>query len=833
MSSPIVSYTIPPRVTLKEVADAASTSTERLRELNANLTGKTDSNIAGLNIRVQQTALGDGTGGDNHQISRNWLTEQELNQRLAAVTARGQSRERIANNPEVQRTEPGQVAQNSKCAECYYDMVHVSEGKEDGSKTHKLVLLTRAESEAFAEEEKLIQDAINKFNQGLAAISEQADAETVRVEKKRLFDELVTTVPDVFHKGQSGINQQTGEKIPAGDPDPTPIIEVRRLGAIPTADRATATSEVAIVNPTPPRKEEPTIKDTPNSFLPMAPSSLVFNYVRGQTLKEVIDNGYRVYNIPSQSVAPWWNNDTKKINTERLKQEIQRIRDTKFDRALELKIQMEPIVFFNNSAYEWKDETIWPLESINIDIKVSREVQVFRMVSNASAEAGYDVLKRTATVSAKANAEFDLISGQAKIESEFPKGENAHLVIDMANNQQIDFGYFHFKVELIVMGFAGASAMACADIQADFSSGIPKIKATTPYNDAARVGVEAFAGVRAGCELKGALEWIDTLEPEVGRTDPKWKQLAEAMIEGQIAAGVGGSAKFYIQFNNGTFSIMAHAGLVWGVGASGKIGGTVRLDNIYVMVHFVYNSLMKVDYSYLDFMEENAFKKLMAMGLGLLIQGASWAINITTDMINRTADYVTNFINRLNEFFNNWSERKAILLAQHVLNDLNAQLTRPERSVILHLPPEGKGQILYKLLYINWPDFWFETPDEKPLQAVMALMRTIQSSREMRLVFACMNADGTLKHNETEKNFNKLMKYLKNYPAYKEELNQRHSTLSQREVMAAVELVKENIRTILYGDIQPEPDQPVLANNIIDRGTFAQLAKATNYRYYV
>lgn len=836
MSRPTVSYTIPPHVTLEEIADAGCVTIMSLKTQNPILEERAENNIAGLTIQITQTNV-----GRFNNIDIPMYTEEQLKQRLDDLTNRAQRRARQAESS--QHVPPTQVVASSPCTEKIYDLLHVSRQGQNGKKEHMLVMLTKSESEQFAQEAQQIQNAIETFNNTIAAIPETASPAEVKTVKTQAFQTLMNTVPEAFIAGHCNIDPKTQEKIPTGPEDPTKIVEVRQLGTIPTTPGANAVDEIPIQTPQSTttssqpittNPDDADIADPPLKGIPLQ-SAVVFNYVKGDSLKKVIEDRSRVYIIPPEGTArqSWWNHNENKINTARLKEELQRVRNTEFDKALEFKIQMEPITFFNNNAHEWKDETTWPLEHLGAEIKVTREAQVFRYAASASAEAGYDALTKTAALSAKINAEFDLIRGKASLKSEFPRGENAHLKFALRNNQSIDFGYFHLATEIIVFGFAGASALAGADIQIDFSKGYPQIKSTTPYNDKARVGVEAFAGVKAGCEVKGGFEWIDTLEPQAGNTDTKWKTLAEASIMGEIAAGIGGVGKFYIRFQNGTFTIMFHAGLVYGVGASGKIGGTVRLDNICVMVHFVYNSLMKADYSYLDFMDPDAFGQMVALGLGLLIKGASWAIEITVDTIKATASIITGWINGLNEFFTGWSEEKAAELAVHVLHDLDTDVTPKERSIILHLAPEGKGQLLYKLLYINWPEFWFETPDDEPLEAVIVLMRTIQSSQELRQVFACMNAQGIPDHSKEDTNFEQLMKYLKGYPLAQSEIRQQRSRLQEQELNAAIENLKETVLNLLNSDIAPIPDKPVTEDLVLNRASFSRLAKATNYQYFV
>lgn len=81
-----VSYTIAPKVTLEQIAEAGYTDKTWLLENNPHIRGLADSQLAGKTIKVRQTRLSDGTDQKKQNTGKTLLTEQQLKDRLDALS---------------------------------------------------------------------------------------------------------------------------------------------------------------------------------------------------------------------------------------------------------------------------------------------------------------------------------------------------------------------------------------------------------------------------------------------------------------------------------------------------------------------------------------------------------------------------------------------------------------------------------------------------------------------------------------------------------------------------------------------------------------------------
>lgn len=834
MSGPVISYKIPSYITLDEIAHATYTTVDELKNLNSILRSTPESKIAGLTINIQQTYIGAPIDGSPTQMfpvqNTHQLSEEELRQNLAFLQGFSDRRERhaILTSTQAQRKEDNAVCTTSQCAQEYVDLLHISEQK-GNSIEHKFVPLTQQESDEFYEEEQMIKDLIGEFYAGLDAI-QGTDTKVINQTKQQLFQRMIEGVKDKEKYGDlfercSVKRDAEGNRTPQGNanPDPTQVIEERRLFATPSSLTAEPSPVVTIGDP-------PTLVGSRNANTTYTRDQiLALNYVRGRRFKDLIQTRY--YQVPPARSAPWWNSQTRSLDTKKLLDEIKKLGNTPFSKKLEIKLEGTH-EFINHSTYSWKDNTDWPLPGIHANINVSREAQVLRLASNGAASAGWDTSKKAFVLALKTSAQVDFISAEATTKATWPADELAHVTYQYGRAEQdiIDFGCFHFNIEIKINGFAGASGMIGADIQVDMSSGRPQLKGSSDFPGSipgAQVGVEAFVGVKAGCDVKGGVEWKDMM-----LSTQEWKPLAEVGMGAQAYFGGGLEGKLYISFKDGTFFLRVKAGAAWGVGASGEIAGAVNVNNIGTMAHFVYNSLLKVDFRRVDWLiSTEGFWQLSLIGLALVAQGFDWTISRIQQVwesVQKTWDNISNLIERL---FSDWDEGRSALLGRHI----SADVRKKALSVVLHLPPEGKGQLLWKLTYTNALNR-SKRLSKDAIDGIFDLLGACQGPEEYSLTYACMNENGTLAPHETrdaviQQNKRRVAEFIAKSHRSNESIDYSylHRQISYEQ---EVTLNIKTLDSLIALDAAPMPDCPVQFNRCVMPTQLAMLKGSRDFDHY-
>jgi hypothetical protein len=832
----LLTYTIPSLIKLDEIASAVYTTVKSLKGLNQILVNMPESRLSGLEIQIKQTTY-------SYQSTR-WpvlgnhnLTDAELQLNLNKLNQMSETRVKQAQktNTQAQTKKPDEVVDTSECAQSIFDLVHITQQKGDKF-IHGFIPLTERESNEFAEEEKAVADSIAEFYAKLDCLGTM-DADGLAKEKTALLQKMIEEMPDRAKygdilEGGKFTRDKDGNKIP--DPSapekPTQVIEIRRLNAQKTSENSVADEAVEI-------KDPPALMNSKNANIKSYDSVISFQYVRGTRFKDMIR---RLYTIPNSTQAPWYDTSSNKINTKKLlqsiKEQIKEVKDNPWDKKLEVKLETTH-EFINVSAHEWKDDKTWPLPSINAKINVSGEAQVFRFSSNASAGVKWEPTENRVTMAAKIQAQAALAMGETSFKYTWPEGEAAHIThrYGKAQDAVVDFGCFQFEFEIKLSGFAGASGMLGADIQAEMKNGMPQLKASSDFPGSppgAQAGVEVFVGVRVGCGVKGAVQWQDTLVNQA-----PWKKLAEVGAEVSGYLGATAVAKVHIMYANGYFYLRFKVGAAWGVGASGEWAAGIDVGNIGTMAHFVYNSLLKVDFSKVDWVEPDAFAQFTMLGVALVCQGLDFAASAVESLWNEVTNtwrYLARFINDL---FSDWSEEKAAQLALFI----KADVRKGALSVVLHLSPEGKGQLLNKLIYTDLLNFWNPKLSDIAVDGIFDLLAACQSWEEYHLVFACMNDKGTLEPKATR---NQVMKENELKVAtfiarskrsnetviatyYRDQAN-RPPTPTPQEVERARQWLKDLIDRTL----PPIPDCPVELNRCIIHENLAML-RGGNFDHYV
>jgi hypothetical protein len=366
----------------------------------------------------------------------------------------------------------------------------------------------------------------------------------------------------------------------------------------------------------------------------------------------------------------------------------------------------------------------------------SAEAQFMRFAAVAGAAVEFNPKDGVVAIQAEAAASFDLAKGEIKAEQVFPVNSQSEIKVGYVlsgdngrETKQVNLGHLQAKLTTTLSGSAGASVLLAANVAVDCRSGIPKLKGK---HIGAGGKAEAFAGVRAGCEVKGSLSWSDVL---LKYSD--WKQLCAIGQKVEGAAGIGAEGNFTFGFDNetGKFLLRAHAGLVIGVGAAGSFALEVDPKATLTMVHFMYEALRGVDYRRIKLFDKNGFTGYSNLCLLMITQNIhQW---------DEAMDQAKKLTDKVISYFEEWDsdqekEKEVFNLANNILESSK----KGEASALLHSPPEAKGMLLDLLLFD--PSGMFEWPkdDDIKRQAIALICKTIQGGREYNEIIVRMNSNG-------------------------------------------------------------------------------------------
>ncbi|MBN7771624.1 LysM peptidoglycan-binding domain-containing protein [Marinobacter daepoensis] len=641
-----------------------------------------------------------------------------------------------ANDADFSNCEVGQIAQEPPCAEEIVDVVHVTGSDE-------LILLTEEELSEWLEEEEFVCGPINEFYERLDGLNDgDEDSELsptdgegqllseVQEEKERLVEEL---------EARSVLTNDM-QSIP-------PITEIKRLAG--------------------------------NRHV---------TFVRSDKMK----NHQRRYSIAARDRArsDGWLTENG-VDPAKLRDAIRSELNIKFNAKLWEPDQNGALMTTLNKFYDEASWSIWgdaearqkAIDETGFD--ASAEAQFMRFAAGGSASGEFDPRKGKVHLQAKAEGQYSLAQGKVGVEQSYPVNNRSEVIVYYrvggwdGERKEVSLGHFQARLRASLSGFAGASALLAANVTVDSSNGIPNLKgvAARQHGQGAAVDAGVFAGVRAGCELSGALLWTDVLS-----TQADWKTLCEIGKKVEAAAGIGGELRLRLEFseNTGKFYFNFHAGVVLGVGASGSFVLEVDPKNIVTMVHYVYKALADADFRYLELFgnETKAFDWYTRIAIYAIGTGANFSV-AAVQVAERGAIAVLDFMDNLGGALQSNFERER--LGREIADNLIADHARGSESVLRHSPPEVKAKLLYLLI----DDFWL-TPKlldgtYTKVKAVSLILESMQSWRDFEETMVRINPENEPIKSKFEENvrnvFNFIGKNMNHYDLFQRILKGTTATL--------------------------------------------------------
>ncbi|MAO11703.1 LysM peptidoglycan-binding domain-containing protein [Marinobacter sp.] len=659
-----------------------------------------------------------------------------------------------ANDANFSSCEVGQVAQEPPCAEEIVEVVHVTGSDE-------LILLTEEELSEWLEEEEFVCGPMNEFYARLDELDDgdedselsPADGEgqslsEVQEEKERLIEEL---------EARSVLTNDM-QSIP-------PITEIKRLAG---------------------NKHK--------------------TYVRSDKMKF----HERRYSIAARDRArsDGWLTENG-VDPAKLRDAIRSELNIKFNAKLWEPDQNGALMTTLNKFYDEASWSIWgdaearqqAVDETGFD--ASAEAQFMRFAAGSSASGEFDPRKGKVHLQGKAEAQYALAQGKVGVEQSYPVNNRSEVRVYYrvggwdGERREVSLGHFQARLRASLSGFAGASALFAANVTIDSSNGIPNLKgvAARQRGQGAAVDGGVFAGVRAGCELSGALLWTDVLS-----TQADWKTLCEIGKKVEAAAGIGGELRLRLEFseNTGKFYFNFHAGVVLGVGASGSFLLEVDPANIVTMIHYVYKAMGDVDFRYLELFDSStdAFNWYTKLAIYALGTGANLTVSAAR-MVEQGISTIDEFMDDLALALRSNLDRERV--GRAVAHNIIADNERGEESVLRHSPPEVKSRLLNLLI----DDFWL-TPKLldgtfTKVRAVGLILQSMQSWRDFEETMVRINPDNESRQDDFEGNVRTVFSFIGK--------NAHHYNLYKR--------ILEDTTANLVGPVRLDPFSACRASGIV------------------
>jgi len=659
-----------------------------------------------------------------------------------------------ANDADFSNCEVGQVAQEPPCAEEIVDVVHVTGSDE-------LILLTEEELSEWLEEEEFVCGPMNEFYAKLGELNDgDKDSELSPTEGE---GQLLSEVQE--EKGRLIEELEARSVLTSDMQSMPPITEIKRLAG--------------------------------NKHV---------TFVRSDKMKFHT----RRYSIAARDRArsDGWLTENG-VDPAKLRDAIQSELNIKFNAQLWEPDQNNALMTTLNKFYDEASWSIWgdaearqeAIDETGFD--ASAEAQFMRFAAGVSASGEFDPRKGKVHLQAKAEGQYSLAQGKVGVEQSYPVNNRSEVRVYYrvggwdGERREVSLGHFQARLRASLSGFAGASALLAANVTIDSSNGIPNLKgvAARQRGQGAAVDGGVFAGVRAGCELSGALLWTDVLSTQADR-----KTLCEIGKKVEAAVGYGGELRVRLEFSESTgkFYFNFHAGLVLGVGASGSFLLEVDPENVITMIHYVYKAMGDVDFRYLELFSSKtkAFDWYTKLAIYALGTGANLTVSAAT-MVEQGISTIDEFMDDLALALqsNLERERLGLKVAQNIIADDE----REEESVLRHSPPEVKARLLNLLI----DDFWL-TPKLVDgtfikVRAVGLILQSMQSWRDFEETMVRINPENESRQDDYEVNVRTVFGFIGK--------NANHYNLYKR--------ILEDTTANLVGPVRLDPFSACRASGIV------------------
>jgi len=449
-----------------------------------------------------------------------------------------------------------------------------------------------------------------------------------------------------------------------------------------------------------------------------------------------------------------------------------------------------------NKGLTWPRESDKPEDESTYHqyVDISTQAQLMRYSQGAGLSAEFNPLHKKAAAKMEGHSTFALGEAKASAELFIPDRLGTALLFPArasagAPGGVCNMGAIRYVINAVLSGNAGASLGIELGVEADFSDEMAKgygikgspakltpppppgqrqVNLTLPQPDVKAGGeIGAFAGVQAGGNVSGAIEWFDPHPEEdkkiahdsskqIVNKEKEFTAIAKLNLGVTAQAGAGGSAIFYVTYVNSRFRIYCKAALCWGVGAKGSLGFEVDGNSFAAFMKGFMYMLRNVDYQKLeDMMHPGSFQSLCAIPIIL----AAEKIQIGVDMFDHLEDDINGILRQFNQALNNEDKRVTLM------NSINAN---PDQ--LKYTPPETKGSIIFQLMDVNALDIIDQRNQKKDTSkwgvmqlrktAIMLCFKWVQSKADYNNVMQHMTARPAAEKGSIKDNEQALLKFL-------------------------------------------------------------------------
>ena len=256
-------------------------------------------------------------------------------------------------------------------------------------------------------------------------------------------------------------------------------------------------------------------------------------------------------------------------------------------------------------------------------------VQLFRYFVGCAASTEWS--PRGGKVAGKLNgrAELTIARGECSAKGHLPHAAGwAWALTGPKSGREFHIGAMRLYAQLKLTAAAGASAAAELGLEIDYSQltragvkgarrpkdtdAIARKASLDKLGGEASLGGDLFAGVKAGGEFTGALQY---LSPEAGN---RFEDIASIGPKVEAQLGVGAAASMMVDYRNGKFRIKAKAGLCLGPGAKGEVGLEVDAKQLLEFMRWLFHALLNANFELLQILTTRCYESAMRLQVMLL-----------------------------------------------------------------------------------------------------------------------------------------------------------------------------------------------------------------------
>ena len=321
-----------------------------------------------------------------------------------------------------------------------------------------------------------------------------------------------------------------------------------------------------------------------------------------------------------------------------------------------------------------------------------------------------DRLKRGAAsvdmgIKANAKAAFAVAEGRVHTEVYYPHYAGWHASTEVVG-EAVELGYWRFYGELVLSGSAGASLAVEVGLELCLTGGKQGVVGIPPAQQnkravKARAGgggeLQAFAGLTAGVDLKGALQWLNPegaesngkpLKVKAGKAIAEYKDMAKVDVGVAATAGIGAKGSILIKHEGGKFVIYAKVGACLGLGGEGSIKFEAGFGTIGEFFKCLAYNLKRTDYHKIgDIIEKDAYETYCQVKYLMVAAGARIEEFVDKSVTQIASDF-TDTVDKINQAIDHGTAA-----GKEFLERIRSELEKETSSWFSYAPPEVSAQI--------------------------------------------------------------------------------------------------------------------------------------------